>query len=275
MDKEQHYEKIEDYLSGNLPGEEAAAFNKKMAADPELAAEVALHRGLAEAIDEEEEFADLEQKISAVFKKERTEAARSREVVRRPLFTPIVWRIAASIALLILATLAAYYYVGQPSDSLESLVAENIAYPASIYDKSGLRSGQQPAEPSSDWAARLDSLWEAADRAYQRGAYSTALGILEKAEALEIQGFQQARSRFHFYIGILQARTGDYEEALLSFEKVTTSYTEEAEWKKALILLSMEGRREEAQAVLQQISTSNTPRQKDALNLLERLRAMD
>ena len=51
---EQLYEKIEDYLLSRLPEPERAAFEAEIQADPALAEEVALHRTLIEATDEED-----------------------------------------------------------------------------------------------------------------------------------------------------------------------------------------------------------------------------
>jgi anti-sigma factor RsiW len=51
---EQLYEKIEDYLLARLPEPEREAFEAEIQADPALAEEVALHRALIEATDEED-----------------------------------------------------------------------------------------------------------------------------------------------------------------------------------------------------------------------------
>jgi len=53
---EEQYEKIEAYLKGELPESEQQAFEAAMAADPELAEEVALHRRLQEVFGDEGEW---------------------------------------------------------------------------------------------------------------------------------------------------------------------------------------------------------------------------
>lgn len=52
MEKEALYERIEAYLAGDLPPEEREEFERQMAADPALAAEVALHRRLEKALSD-------------------------------------------------------------------------------------------------------------------------------------------------------------------------------------------------------------------------------
>ncbi|MCB0610354.1 MAG: hypothetical protein KDD12_21705 [Lewinella sp.] len=57
MEKERLYEQIEAYLAGDLPGEERRSFERQLAEDPVLAAEVALHRQAAKALGDPEKLA--------------------------------------------------------------------------------------------------------------------------------------------------------------------------------------------------------------------------
>lgn len=269
MNEEQLYERIESYLSGQMPSEDAAAFRREMESDPALAAEVALHRGIAEAVAEEEEAEDLDNKIGAVLKKGRGEAV-GPSARRRFLSRPLL-RAAASAALLILAALAAYFYLSRADNSLEALFAEYVGYPESIYEESTMRSAEGQAPERAAQASRLDSLWKAADVLYRQGRYQEALGVLEEIGRPESGSLSGDASKLHYYRGILQARAGQYAGAASSFEQVAAEYDEDAAWKRALALLRLEGRREEAVGLLREISGSDTPQKDNARELLERL----
>lgn len=269
MSEAQRYERIESYLSGQMPPEEAAAFRREMEADPGLEAEVALHRGIAEAVIEEEDVQDLEGKIGAILEKGRGEAA-GLAARRRFLSRPLL-RVAASAALLIVAALAAYFYLSRADDSPEALFAEYVSYPESIYEASTVRSAEGQTPERAAQASRLDSLWKAADALYRQGRYQEALGVLDKTGRPENGPLSGNASRLYYYRGILQARAGQFAGAVSSFEQVAVEYNEDADWKRALALLRLEGRREEAVALLREISDSDTPQKDRARVLLERL----
>ena len=269
MNEAQRYERIESYLSGQMPPEEAAAFRREMETDPGLEAEVALHRGIAEAVAEEEDVQNLEGKIGAILEKGRGEAA-GLAARRRFLSRPLL-RVAASAALLIVAALAAYFYLSRADDSPEALFAEHVSYPESIYEASTVRSAEGQTPERAAQAARLDSLWKAADALYRQGRYQEALGVLDETGRPENGPLSGNASRLHYYRGILQARAGQFAGAVSSFEQVAVEYNEDADWKRALALLRLEGRREEAVALLRGISDSDTPQKDRARELLERL----
>ncbi|MBX2871518.1 MAG: hypothetical protein KTR30_05445 [Saprospiraceae bacterium] len=268
MGNEELYDKIEAYLSEQMTSEEKEAFRKEVDNNPDLAAELALHQGMAEAMQEEEELEDLGKKIGAIIRKDKNT---SPEISAKRRFSlPVSLRAAAAIALLLIAALAAYFYLRtDATTSTQELYAQFVDYPSSIYEEQILRTEDNPSVQPA--IIRLDSLWKKADDGYQAGKNAEALSLLVEIEALEEQVFGQASSRFFYYQGILAAKTGQFSAALASFEQVKTNYTEDAKWKKALILLRLENRREEALAILKEISTASTPRQKDALSLLKLL----
>jgi hypothetical protein len=65
MNKETIHERIEAYLAGELPAAEREALERDIAADPELAAEVALHRRLERVVSDKEKIA-FRQKVAEV-----------------------------------------------------------------------------------------------------------------------------------------------------------------------------------------------------------------
>lgn len=65
MEKEQLYEKIEAYLAGQLPDADRTAFEREMAADAELAKEVALHRSVADFV-KDKALRDFRQTVAEV-----------------------------------------------------------------------------------------------------------------------------------------------------------------------------------------------------------------
>lgn len=267
MGNEELYEKIESYLSEQMPAEEAEAFRQELATNPELAAEVALHQSMAEAVNEDEEIEDLDHKISAILQKgkaKRPEVSPKSRFSFRPTF-----RLAAAIAILVIAAIATYFYLNQVDNSPQALYAQFIDNPSSIYEEQNLRSEDAPAiQPV---LVQLDSLWKKADQEYGEEQYQDALDVLQQIEAIEVQLFQQASSRFYYYKGILLAKDEQFLAALTAFEQVRANYTEDANWKRAVILLRLAGRQEEALSMIREISTASTPRQADALRLLERL----
>ncbi len=274
MNEEQLYERIDSYLSGRMPPEEAAAFRREMAADPALAAEVALHRGIADAVEGEKEELALRDKIGAILEKGRAEAARP--PARRRFLFHFPLRIAAAVTLITLAVVAAYFYLNPSGgDNPEALFAQYIDYPSSIYEEESVRSGERQGTEEEEQAARLDSLWVAAGRLYRQEQYTEALALLDQLERLETLLFDQPSSHYHFSKGILQAQAGQYRAAIFSFEQVRASYTEEAAWKRAVTMLRLEGRRAGAIRALREISRAETPRREDARALLEQLGAGD
>lgn len=271
MGNEELYDKIEAYLSKQMTPEEVAAFRKELETNPDLAAELALHQGMAEAMQEEEELEDLGKKMSAIIKKKGVNTA---ETSKKNRFTlSLSFRSAAAVTLLILAALAAYFYFKSNPSTTQELYAQFIDYPASIYEEQVLRTGDPSSlEPT---VARLDSLWKKADQQYQEENIEEALALLVEIETLEMIAYPQASSRLYFYRGIMQAKAELFSAAVASLEQVKTNYTEEANWKKALLLLHMENRREEAVSIIRSISTSSSPRKEDALKLLDTLSSMD
>jgi len=269
MGNEELYDRIEAYLSEQMTPEDAEAFQKEIAKNPDLAAELALHQNVAEAVGEEEEIEDLDHKISLILEKGKSNNSKVTKQ-NQFKFHPYL-RIAAAIVLLIIASVVAYFYWSTNRNSPHVLYAKFVDYPSSIYEAQNLRSEDTPVVQPE--IVQLDALWQKADEWYQKGEYQEALIVLQQVKPLEVQVFQENSSHFYYYQGILQAKTKEYPAALVSFEQVEINYTEDAKWKRALILLRLGDRREEALSMIREISSSSTPRQADAMRLLERLQS--
>ncbi|MEM7103650.1 MAG: tetratricopeptide repeat protein [Bacteroidota bacterium] len=117
MDLEQYQETIEGYLENSLPPDERTLFEKEMAHNPDLKAEVMKHILANEAVGiliEDKIRANLE-KVIAKDKAGQTITKDKKPVVRK-LFTPM--RIAAGIVLLITAVWVFSQFSGHSDNAL-------------------------------------------------------------------------------------------------------------------------------------------------------------
>lgn len=122
---EEQYDKIEDYLSGELSADDQAAFESALSTDAELRAEVALHRQLAASFADPGEL-DLRETLEVLA---REEAAPQTATVRElPARRAWLWPVLGLAAI----ALGAYFFLPAILGSGNTLPMANPALEAII-----------------------------------------------------------------------------------------------------------------------------------------------
>ena len=269
MSDEKLYEKIEAYLSGNMSNEALKAFEEELEKDEQLAAEVALHRGMSNAILEEEEIDGLKEQINAVF-----EADRKTEVLVKQLkprsFKYL--RLVAAIAILIVFGFIIYNSINTSyTPNLEALFLEELDLPKAIPTTEIIRSINENKPKEDSIQREIQNLWTATNQNYQERDYENALGRLDQLASIETEYFDSISSSLFYFRGIVQLQREAYTEAVIDLENVRLDYIEEAKWKRALILLTKLDRKEEAVLLLEEIKDNGFLRKDDAIEIFQKL----
>lgn len=190
----QLYRTIELYLRRQMPPNERRAFEAKIAADPQLADEVAFYEALLLRHDEQVKTKWRAQDESLL---QPETQIRPVPLVRRPQ-----WAVAASLALLLAAGVwYTFFYTPQPN--LDTVFQENYEG----YKYSGiLGNGTSNAE---------DSLWQAAMNAYRAKRYEDAVNI-----AGQFSNSVKYAAEALLLTGAAQLEQGQTEEAVRAFAQV-------------------------------------------------------
>ncbi|MEM1220927.1 MAG: hypothetical protein AAGH79_18545, partial [Bacteroidota bacterium] len=172
----------------------------------------------------------------------------------------------AAILLLFIGGLVANWYMNTSSHATQ-LAEQYVDYPTSLYQPGTLRT-TNPEGLSTDYEQKLDVLWTKVNVAYQKQDYAEGLQIME-----ELASFQREKDSglFPYAQGILLAQKGELQAAIVTLQKVQSEYTDEANWKRAMLLLSLPAKRAKALALLRQIAQANVPRSQQAKVILEQL----
>lgn len=260
MDEAKKYERIERYLAGELPPPERQAFETLLAEDPQLREEVVLHRELAEAA-RESDVAEFESALDDAMRNGRGISSRRR------------W------LLILLATLLLFFLLWlagrllnerSAAPAATQIYADYVNLPDELPENILLRSGQA-APPSIE--APLRQNWSAVNEAYRKGNYEQALTLLENLPSLDPDFVEENPGTYHYYRGLLQLRLKRPAAAADSFTRVQSgNYAEDAAWKRAMALLLVEERQEEAREILRRIGNTLHPRREEALEVLEKLK---
>lgn len=268
MTEEELYEQIEAYLAGALSREAQAAFEAQMAADPDLATKVAIHRDLNLAMREKAEMEDLAQKIGQVLTRQRV--SEQGGAVPRRMFP--FYLVAAAVVLL--AAIAIIFLpLRKQAQTPEALFAQHITYPQQIDGISTSRANGSQLPPSA-WKRQVDSLWQIGNQQYRTGQYEKAIQTLEQIVALEQTHRAGPSEAAFYYQGMILLKMERYAEAITAFEQTSEAYAEEADWYRALALLMIPSRRTEAEAALRAFSERNLPKSQQADRILQQLQDM-
>ena len=230
MEREQLYEQIESYLSGDMDGKASRAFEARLEADPELKRQVELHREIAAALADREEIR-LENTLREIANGTLGPANAQTEPEPKPppnLFArfPVArYLAAAGIALLVGVGIwwAISSVLSTPS-SQHLYLAYYEPYPAPSY----LRD-----DPGQDLNPR-----DQAFQTYMKGDYEQATQLftklLETGEDLQVR----------FLLGVSELENGNTEKARNHFWKVIEDgknlYVTQARWYTALAYLKEE-----------------------------------
>lgn len=269
MDDEKLYEEIEKYLSGQMPTEEEKTFKARIETDNQLAAEVLLHQGMVDAIQEKEEIIDLKDKIGGIFE---ANSQKEYSVKKLKPTKNYFLRIAATVVLLLTFGFLILYYINSSSAfNIDQVFADKIDYPQSIDVSSGSRASVSGDADQDSIQQLLENLWFEADQQYQADAFPKALNTLNQVAELETIFFSKTSSDLHYHRAIVYMQLSNFPDAIKDLEKVESDYTEEAKWKRSLILLAKMEQQEKAIRLLKEIATNGLLRKDAAATLLDQL----
>lgn len=256
MHDQQTYELIEAWLSGGLSGPELAAFEARLAAEPELRELADLHRDLHAAGGDAEAlaFAEAVAAADAAYHAADDAASPAPAPVVRPLWRrPSVLAAAASIALVACLSLYLALQTPQSAQLFEQYYAPYAA-PAQF------RSGE----------AVLDSQYTAAFAAYNAGDFAQAE---ERFGALAGDA-EQVTARFYGALSALaqgEAGLARAEAALAALSRETGHpYVSQSRWYLALVYLRQD-QPDRAKTELEALSRGSGKYARMAKELLEAL----
>lgn len=238
MDEINRQERIEAYLKGQLNAQEKAAFEANLQQDPELQAEVAMHRKVQEYLGQPNLQA-MRAKLQQVDQSWQAPNSQPAAKVRR-LQTGWIMGLAAA---LLVVMLAIWWVFAKNQPGTDELLAEFQApYPMILNQRSG------------NEASAIQQAANQAIIAYQNNDFKAAQAQFE-------QLFQQSRNQtFAFYAAIaaLQNQDAQYAIERLSplVDKTPHLLQEQSRWYLALAYLAND-QPLEAQKVLNQISEGN------------------
>ena len=241
---EADYILIDKKLDEDLTPDEAQAFDQRCAHDPEFAEEYALQQQLIDTFR-----AHHPQRLKAEMKALHQEVKSERQIQHRKR----IYAIAATITLLLVATIA-FFYFRPPSP--EALYAE---YYHPYQAKFVVRGA-----PSAQKGSQAEDLYDA-------GQLATAIPLLGELSETE-QG--ALADRWRLILGNAYLQSDSIPQAIRQFERVTKSsngeYQEFAKWYTAMSLLKA-GDTQAAENILQPIANQPGPFQDKARQLLDEL----
>ncbi|MDH7446014.1 tetratricopeptide repeat protein [Aquimarina sp. 2201CG14-23] len=240
---QQLFEKIEEYLAMVLSEEDMVAFEKEMAADPELRDEVEKQRELHHILSDKDtlDFKEKIQKIAAEIKQEESKANTT------SFFS--YWKIAASIIIIL---------------GVGGLLWNNLDTKTTFSDLYASHYVPYPAEDVTrgETENKLDTIL----KEYTNGNYEKVIRELQKITTLS--KVEQLR----LYLGNSYLNTNKEQEAILQFERIsdTSKYYEDASWYRALTYLKL-GDSKTSKEILESIIQYNGIYKENAMKLIEKI----
>jgi len=261
MDTEEYYEQIEQYVLGQLPPEERAAFEQAIENDPELARQVALERALQKTL-QEKDVRDFRASLAEAQKKHREE---------KPFkggLSPLYLAISIAASLLLLTAVIWWWQSGRADASGEQLAN------AYLFEFDPGIDPFDPVSRSEDTASlqllqRFSLEWEKLGSIYTPGKYQIALAQLDTLSSLDPVFSIVSAHELNFYRGMCYLHMGENEKAVGIFQEVKAPFLEKATFFRAIALLRS-GRAAEAGSILESIAgTESHPYKEAAVKLLK------
>ncbi len=247
---------IDDYLLGNLSGNDLDAFEKRMKEDKEFAAEVYLHRMIVKGIRDQEEIG-----VRDIMNKADNEM--DPPVIR--WFSRYMYYSYAAVVLAFIALGIYLLFFFQPQ-SKELFTEYFVPYDN---DFIAMARGQEIPEALAHFNDEEYGQILTAMNFYDKEEYSKTIKILEN-----ISLDNNKDPELIFYLAISQLENGQTSEAIENLKLLSGSsdhpYQDEATWYLALAYLNA-GDKQRSKQLLNKISRSNTPFAQQAKELLREL----
>lgn len=194
---------IERYLLRNLSREELQAFETRLAAEPELVAELAFFEALWLHRDRQAKSRWIDKGRSLLHEAAQPQGVSSAETTLRPVRSanPYRWAIAATFALLVAA--AGFWYLNReqnPNESLYSAQYERLS------SSNVLGSTEEPAGKKA---------WDRAFESYSSKNYGQAL-----QEVRALSGSADYANQAHLLAGACYLEQNQTNEAIAEFQQV-------------------------------------------------------
>lgn len=239
--------KIEEFVDGNLKGEELKNFQNQMVIDPDLTKDVELSFEINKALTDKN-YIDLRLKLDNQRKINSTSTTVLN--IQRDLFK--VWHLAAASFALLLVVGGLWYILSNKPFSTDRLVSKYY----------------KPAHPIlqvRSFEISSDDAFKEAFNFYQQNDYKNALKYFNTLEN---------QITANFYSGICYIELEQFNKAVSSFEYVVNDkdnlFVEQAEWYLGLIYL-MNNQKDEALDQFNNISKSDSYYASQAKEILKYL----
>ncbi|RXQ95094.1 hypothetical protein EO244_08580 [Ancylomarina salipaludis] len=251
MMNEKDFDRIENFLDGQLSEKEILDFEKDLMDDLDLEMELNLHSEINEAIMEDDVM-ELRSKLEAI------DIPTTPEEKRKAKFHG-KWRIAAASMILFIGMASVYYMLGNKTYSNEEIFM-NYYKPYGIVINT--RSGTDTNE--------ADRILDQALKSYEAKNYRTALSLFQT-----ILEKDSTNLTSNFYSGISNIQVQEYLKANKNFLRVLNHknnlFIEQSEWYLGICYL-MTNEREKAKETYRAIAEGNSfyrTKAKEILNKLE------
>ncbi len=223
MNKEDHTEKIEQYLDGELTGGELQQFEKELKENEELAAEYRLQKEIRAVLSDKDTM-ELREKLINIRNNYKTPERKRRKLV-------IIYAAAASFIALIFVS---YYFIFCESYSNDDLYRKYYGHV-----DSGIYSRGTEVSPENDFNTAL--------KEYENGKYKEAINRFGKIS--DTSEYYMAAS---FFTALSFMETQQFGEAIVHFQIIGDNpecvYYEDAVWFSGLCYLKADNT---AKAVVQ------------------------
>ncbi|KAA3624814.1 MAG: hypothetical protein DWQ02_22605 [Bacteroidetes bacterium] len=262
MTHQERSEWIEKYLKGSLSGKDLIWFESQLKEDLDLAKELALQKDILTALTEKD-IIDFRKKLQAVNDEVSSEKSKSSRVIHIRDFLGK----AAGVLLLIAAGILIFFYLQKKSYSPEELYQAYFTAPETIQTSSGIDRDTATVR-SSEAQEKIMGLWSQVDSLYQMTEYQNAFDFIN---ALPEEIKERYPSDINYQRGILALLSDQPDSAVTYLSSVETGYDSKKNWYKALALLKIDGKEEEAKRAFEEIAASKNPFQTMAIEILEKM----